>query len=293
MRPGMPLLVLLLSFMLGCVEIPDQIDLTRVKGALEEEPEPLPGDMARYFSLKNQSCDTLSGNFLIVTRDLSQGSVQGLLETVQGEREVAEDVIGGYTFNQTTRTYVRGDMMKIAVEEGGMETSVMWKNGRIYNCTPDCTMRAMDQNDSDKYYERLDRIKNNCAYFGKTRLPEEAGIEKLLDIGYTGRVDTASFRCDNFLISANKTYAREILNSSSNLTSRQEALLWGLVHLDGPVTECLDESTGIIAYRNLTLDLTEAYLFSYGPGGYMKIFQETELEYFTEDVPETYFGLEN
>jgi len=291
------LVISLLSF--GCLETFQKIDYKgiqeKVIDVLSDKPEPieLPPGAQRYYTLKNLSCETLEGNFLIVTHDLSEGTIEGLIEVQPGELKVAEEILEDYSFNQTTRTYLLGDQMKEVVVFGNQEFTTVWKNGRIYNCTPDCSMRIMDQEDSDEYYDMIDKMRRRCAYFGKTDYPSFVNITRLLDIEYTERIDSDDFRCDNFLINGNKSYAEELLasNESKNFTEDQKTLLWAINHLDGPVTECLDESTGIIAFRFLTVDLTDSYRFNYSDDGFMKVNHQTTLEYFTTEVPESFLAV--
>lgn len=252
------------------------------------EIKPFSADAQKYYELKNLSCDTLSGDFLIVTHDISAPSISGLIETIPGELEIAQNIAEDYSFNQTTKTYLLNDEMKRVVITEDQELTTIWKDGRIYNCTPNCTMRVMTQQESDEYYTTLNAIKTTCAHFGKTELSPSITLEKLLHIEYTGKIDTIYSHCDNFLISGNKTYAEELLAIGE---FDEETFLWIIAHLDGPINECLDESTGIITFRNLSLDLTNVYLFNYTDGGYMKVNQQTELLYFTNDVPQSFLAL--
>jgi hypothetical protein len=274
----------LLILLLG----PQYADDIVVPEKKEQPKKQLTTDWIRYFQLKNTSCKTLSGNFLIVTDDTANGSMAGLVESVIGEREAAERILSGYSSNQTTKTYVRGEWMKKVVISGGNENTTIWKEGRIYECNGNCTMRLMSENESSEYYNNLYRIKSGCAYFGKTSPPVDLG--SLITLNRTGILNMRGYRCENFLISANRTYAKHLLTNGT-LDTEQRTLLWAIAHLDKPLQECLDESTGIIVYRNITLDLTDAYLFDYNPGGYMKVNQQTNLTYFTDNVPESFLGL--
>ena len=252
----------------------------------EEQPpvQQFEGDAQRYFELKNTSCGVFSKDFRIITKDITEGRMEGLVETVPDELFFAERILGDYNLNQTTKTYVRGDQMKRVVIADGIENTIIWKGGRMYECRENCTMRLMNGTESEEYYANLSKMKTNCAYFGKTPLPDSVDLNSLLDITRTGTLEIGSYRCDNFLISGNKTYAESILETEG-LDEEQRALVWALVHLERPVQECLDEGVGIIIYRNLTLDLTDAYRFDYSPGGYMHISQETTLLYFSDNVP--------
>lgn len=253
--------------------------------------EPMPADMLRYLTLKNDSCRTLNGSFLIVTEDVALADMEGLVGDVPGEREAAERIADGYSFNQTTKTYALGDWLKKVVIEDGEENTTLWKEGRVYECAPDCTMRLMDSSETAAYYDELWKTRHSCAYFGKTPLPSGINMTMLLSIDKTGLFQMGSFRCENFLISSNKTYAKGLLDSNISLTDDQAALLWALARLDAPIQECLDESTGIIVYRYLSLDLTDAYLFDFSQGGHMRVNQQTTLKYFQEDIPESFLGL--
>ncbi len=254
-----------------------------------EEPQMnLSADAQRYFSLKNTSCTILSKNFLIVTEDITNGTLYGLTPSTAEEFQFADLVAEGYDINQTTKTYLRGDQMKKVVIADGAETTTIWKNGRIYTCKEDCAMKLMDENESEEYYNELHRIRTNCMHFGKTEPPESADLSKLLDIRKTGLMEINGYRCENFLITGNSTYA-ESLNET--LTEDQRALFWSLAHFDDPVQECLDESAGIIVLRNLTIDLTDSYKFDFQPDGYFKVNQVTRLTYFSDNVPESFLAL--
>jgi hypothetical protein len=247
-------------------------------------------DAQRYYELKNISCTTLAGNFLIVTDDVSEGTFYGIVPDTQEERMAAESLLAPYSFNQTTKTYLRGERMKRVVLNEDGQTTTIWKDGRVYNCTPDCTMRVFTAQDSEEYYAMLSSMKSGCAYFGRTQMPSFVDMNRLIQVDRLEPRDIGSFRCQDFLISGNKTYADSLL-ASADLNEDQEALLWGIAHLRGPVEECLDEATGIVVLRTLTLDLTDVYRFDYAPGGYMEANQQTELNYFTTNVPESFLAL--
>ena len=261
-------------------------------GLIEGRPpvQELEGDAQRYFELRNISCGALSKNFLIVTEDVAEASMEGLIENIPNEQLAAERILDSYSFNQTTKTYVREDQMKHVVIADGIENTTIWKEGRIYECRESCAMQLMDAIESEEYYANISKMKTNCAYFGKTQLPDSVDINSLVVIVHTGTREMNSYRCDNFLISGNKTYAASILETEE-LDEEQRALMWALVHLEGPVQECLDESTGIIVLRDITLDLTDAYRFDYSPAGYMRVSQQTRLLYFTDEVPQEFLAL--
>ncbi len=296
MRKALEILLLFLVILLAAAipaivllepELPFQIS---IKGK-EEPPAPqMPPDMQRYFELKNTSCEILSRDFLIVTHDVVEGTMEGLVESIPGERSAAEGILAGYSFNQTTKTYVRGEHMKRVLIANDSENMTIWKEGRAYECRENCTMRLMDIDESAEFYDKLWEMKINCAYFGKTSLPASVDMNSLIEINRTGLLEVGYYSCENFLISGNKSYAESVLETEE-LDEDQRALLWALAHLEGPVQECLGVGTGIIVYRNLTLDLTDAYRFSYSPGGYMRVNQQTTLEYFTDNVPESFLRL--
>lgn len=252
-----------------------------------EEPEPeqptFDPDMLRYYELKNTSCDTLADDFLIVTDDVAHADIQGLIPATEDEPAFAESMLSEYNLNQTTKTYVRKDQMKKVMIADGNETTNIWKNGRIYTCAENCTMRLMDDQDSEEYYGELDRIKSSCAYFGKTKLPEN-----LLIIEKTGVLEINGYVCENFLISLNSSAIQTL---EEGLDENQTALLWGLIRLSAPVQECLDESAGIIVMRNITIDLTDSYNFEFEENGSITVNQVTKLTYFTDQVPESFFAL--
>lgn len=250
----------------------------------------MPEDMQRYYEMKNLSCATLKRNFLIVTEDVSRGAFYGLSPDTPEERAAAESLMAQYDFNQTTKTYMRGDWVERVVISGDGQTTTIWKEGRVYNCTPNCTMRLFTAQDSADYASMFGSMRTGCAYFGRTALPSSVEMEKLVWIERVQPRDVNGFRCQDFMISGNKTYALELL-SSEGLTEDQRSLLWGIAHLDTPVEECLDEATGIIVLRNFAMDLSGVYRFDYSPGGYMNVYQQTKLTYFSYNVPESFFAL--
>jgi hypothetical protein len=134
-------------------------------------------------------------------------------------------------------------------------------------------------------------MRTRCAHFGKTKLPASVDISRLMKVERTGTKTINGFRCEAFLIRGNSTYAESLLPSNMSLDEDQRAILWLLSHLAGPVEECLDDGTGILVYRNITLDLTGSYRFDYAPGGYMHVNQQTMLTYYTDNVPESFLAL--
>lgn len=258
---------------------------------LEEKPPILSPDTQRYFELKNASCATLSGNFLIVFNDTTEGVVQGLLNDSPYERTAAEAILSDYHFNQTTKLYSRGDWLKQVITDKDGTRMLIVKEGRIYDCTANCTMRLMSSEESSAYYAMLSGMRTSCAYFGNTKMPNSVDADRLLLIERLSTFEINGFRCEKFHIWGNVTYAQSLLNSSQRLNEDQRAVLWLISHLEGPVEECLDDGTGVVVLRNMTVDLTRSYMFDYVPGGYMRLVQKTELLYFTNKVPESFFGL--
>ncbi len=265
------------------IEIPAQ------PAAQNQSAAPTLTDAERlYFSLKNKSCQTLSKDFLIVTTDVSEGSLSGLSGF---EEDAAKLMLRDFVANQTTKTYVRGDMMKKVIISGGAEHTTIWKDGRLYQCNPNCTMRLLGDSGWQAYLDGLERMRTGCAYFGRTAMPDSVDIGRLLDIRSTGREERGGFRCEGFLITGNSAYAESLLQSNMSLTEDQRALLWSLSHLDSPIEECIDDGVGVAVYRSITLDLTGIYRFDFAENGFMHVTQETELGYFTDSVPESFLAL--
>lgn len=266
-----------------------QINITQPQPE-EKPPGPVyDADTERYFTLKNKSCQTLSGDFLIVTNDISDGKLHDLVPATESEGVFAQNLADEYDFNLTTKTYLRGDQMKKSLSSNGIELTTIWKNGRIYTCTAICQMRLMDENDSEEYYAKLDEIRSSCRHLGKTEMPESVDLNRLLVIDKKGLETINGFKCERFWISGNESYMDSL--NRSILDPEQEALIWALEHLEGPLEECLDESTGIIVERDFTLDLTDSYDLEFDAGGYLQVQQTTELTYFTTTVPEEFLAL--
>lgn len=269
----------------------DITEMLRQLGAGTQQPvESLPPDMEAYFALKNRSCETLSGDFLIMTEEYSTAWASGIVPDTPEVRGAAGLVMQDYDYNATTKTYVRNSMLKVVSITPGGNLTTIWKDGRIYECRENCTMRLLSQGEADALRSRLERMRTSCAYFGKTRLPDSVSTARLLEITKAGVSESGGQRCVDFTIHGNASYASSLL-SSPGLDEDQRALLWAVAHFDGPVRECLDERSGITVLRNLSLDLTGAYIFDYSPGGYMKATQWTRLLYFTDSVPESFFSL--
>ena len=289
-----PILVLAL---IGLLAIPFIIDYINQEGIPElpgEKPPPVdtrPLDMQKYYQLKNLSCSILSKDFLLQTHDVSQGRMSGLLTVVSDEQEIAEDILSSYDSEQTTKTYIRGTWMKKVILTPSSNHTTIWKEGRVYQCNPSCTMNLLGDEGWQNYLDTLDRIRTRCLYFGKTAMPSEVDMTELISIERIGREDFGSFRCERFKITGNKEYAESLLSSDMEFDNDQRALLWGISHLKGPMEECLDDGVGLLVWRNLTIDLTGSYLFDYTEGGGMFVDQYTELEYYTDSVPESFFAL--
>ena len=252
-------------------------------------PKPNP-DADLYFRLKNLSCRTLSGDFLIVTDDNVTGAVVGLLPKVPQEAQVAQSFAHSYDTNQTTRTYSKGQEMKKAIYKDGNNLTLIWKDGRLYQCGPNCTMMLLGDAGWQSYLDSLQSMRSGCAYFGRTAPPPPANMSRLLSISRKGRLNISGFTCEDFMISSDRAYAKTLLSDPS-LSQDQQALLWGLAHMSGPAEECLDDGTGVIVYRNLALDLSGVYRFSYSPGGGMFVDQQTRMTYYSSDVPESFLSL--
>ncbi len=250
--------------------------------------EPADPDAALYFRLKNLSCSTLGDDFLIVTEDYSEGSYSGLSGE---EAEVAEIMLKAYSYNQTTKTYVRGDQMKKVILSPAGNHTTIWKDGRIYQCNPGCSMRLLGDAGWQAYLDGLEAMRSGCAYFGRTAMPDSVDMGRLLLIERTGRAEIGGFRCEGFEIRGNSTYAGSLLASGRAFDDDQRALLWMLAHQASPVEECLDDGTGIVVRRRVALDLTGAYRFDYAPGGFMRVGQATDLTYFSDSVPESFLAL--
>jgi hypothetical protein len=303
---GPGLLVMLLMFMLGAVAVLAVLGVIfwpQIYPALQERfgPPPPPsqanetppqpaGDLGHYLRLKNVSCQTLSHDFLIVTDDVSEGTVSGLVAAMPEEEDAAASIASSYDFNQTTRTYVKGQEMKKVLVQGSLEHTTIWKDGRIYQCNPECTMHLLGDEGWQEYLDTLSSMRSDCAYLGRTSLPGSVNISRLVSVQNTGRREIGGFRCEDFLITPDKGYAASLLNGTS-LDDDQRSLLGVLVHLDGPLEECLDDGIGVIVYRNLTLDLSNSYRFDYSPGGGMFVNQQTSLTYFSDEVPESFLFL--
>lgn len=291
--------ILILAF-LGLLALPMIFDYLDVDGIripeLPGEPPPppidtRPPDVQKYFELKNLSCGILSQNFLLQTRDTSQSRVSGLQSSVPGEQEFADSIASQYDSEQTTSTYVRGTWMKKVLLTPDTNHTTIWKEGRVYQCNPSCTMNLLGDGGWQAHLDGLERIRTSCRYFGKTAMPEEVDMIRLISIDRVGREDFKSFRCERFSITGNKTYAEELMTSNITFDEDQQALLWGITHLKGPMEECLDDGVGLIVWRNLTIDLTESYRFDYEDDGGMFVNQYTELTYYDDSVPESFFAL--
>ncbi|MEW6035698.1 MAG: hypothetical protein AB1529_03740 [Candidatus Micrarchaeota archaeon] len=252
-------------------------------------PQPPPG-AALYYKLKNKSCKTLSNDFLIETLDVSDGYFSGLMNPSEEERYAADLVASRYDSNQTTRTYVRGAAMKkVIITPEGNHTTI-WKDGRIYQCNPECTMHLLGDAGWQAHLDELGRIRSGCAYFGRTALPDAVNMSRLISIRALGISQMNGFRCERFRIYGNKTYAQSLLSSMS-LSAGQRDLLIAISHMHGPAEECLDDGAGLTVYRNITLDLSNSYRLDYVAGGGMFATQQTDMTYYTSSVPESFLAL--
>ncbi|MFN7991454.1 MAG: hypothetical protein U0R44_04830 [Candidatus Micrarchaeia archaeon] len=247
-------------------------------------------DEALYYSLKNRSCQTLSHDFLIVTEDRAVGSIVGLVPSVPEEIPLAESIAASNDLNQTVRTYVRGQEMKKVVSDKVRNATLIWKDGRLYQCGDRCSMRLLGDAGWQSYLDSLEKMRTGCAYFGRTPMPPQVNMSRLLRITRTGRQEIGGFRCEGFLLAADRSYAEWILANQS-LDQDQQAVVWGLARQAAPFFECLDDGNGIIVSRNITLDLSRVYRFGYSPGGGMFVSQQTSLTYFGDSVPESFMGI--
>lgn len=256
------------------------------------QTQSLSQDAAKYFGLKNKSCEFLSGNILFVTKTNSVSEIHAIKTTE--EQYLADYITCPYNSDITDKLYIYNNQTKYVSIDNGTETTIIWKMGRLYACAANsnCTMHLMDDIESKKYADELFLLRTGCAYFGNTNLPKSIDTNKLFQISSTGSSNFGDYTCDNFLISANRTYASQIL-AEQNLTEDQTALVWAAAHFNEPVQECLDQATGIIVFRNMAFDLTHSYLFDYELGGYMHLTQQTKLVYLQKDIPEEFLRLPN
>jgi hypothetical protein len=264
--------------------------ISGISGSASGAQGQLSPDAVRYYALKNRSCESLGGDFMIEAHDSSGGGMQGLSGA---EADLATLMLAEYSLSQTVRTYVRGDAMKrVLITPSGNHTSI-WKDGRIYQCAQNCTMRLLGDAGWQAHLDELARIRSGCAHFGRTELPAWVDLSRLLKIEGGGRTEKNGFRCELFLISGDREYAMSALNSSAGalLDGDQRAIVWSLGRLATPVQECLDDGTGVLVFRNITLDLTNAYRFDYAQGGYLRVGQQTDVTYFTDEVPESFLAL--
>ncbi len=250
----------------------------------------LSADAAFYYRLKNLSCATLSKDFLIVTEDNATSAVVGLVPAIPQEAEVAQSFASSYASDQATRTYSKGDETKKVIASAGNNLTLIWKDGRLYQCAENCTMRLLGQEGWQAYLDSLKNMRTGCAYFGRTPFPPSVNMSRLLSFTWTGKQNLSGFTCQDFLITGDRTYASSLL-SDPGLDADQHALAWALAHQAGPMEECLDDGTGIVVFRSLTLDLSGVYKFSYSPGGGMFVNQQTRLTYYSGNVPESFLAL--
>lgn len=256
-------------------------------------PSNLPsGDSRAYLGLKELSCQSLENGFVFVTRVQADASVNGFKPSSDEEALVMDRLIQSFHFDQTNRTYSKGDRLKL-VETGSTENSTtIWKDGRIYRCSGKCTMDLMDEREANAYYDMLYRMRHDCAYLGRTPLPDQINQTRLLQIKDDGIKIINGFSCRRFLISADKAYAGASLrNASLHLDERQKSLLWNLAHLHSPIEECLDTQSGILIQRRIQTDLKSVYDFRFDSNGSMILYQQTDLTYYSDSVPDEFFAL--
>lgn len=251
---------------------------------------PLSMDAAFYYRLKNLSCATLSKDFLIVTEDNTSSALVGLVPSVPQESDVAQSFASSYASNQTTRTYSKSDEMKKVISSGGNNITLIWKDGRLYQCAANCTMRILGPDGWQAYLDSLKNMRTNCAYFGRTPFPPSVNMSRLISVTWTGKQNLSGFTCQGFLISGDRRYASSLL-ADPGLDDDQHALAWALAHQAGPMEECLDDGTGIVVFRSLTLDLSGIYRFDYSAGGGLFVNQQTKLTYYSGNVPESFLAL--
>ncbi len=259
-------------------------------GQPENAASQFPPDAGLYYKLKNESCETLSKDFLIETTDVSDGFASGLANPSEEESYAANLIASRYDSSQTTRTYVRGaTMKKVIIAPEGNHTTI-WKDGRIYQCNPECSMHLLGDAGWQAHLDELGRIRSGCAYFGRTALPDAVNMSRLLSIRALGISQMNGFRCERFRIYGNKTYAQSLLSSMA-LSASQRDLLMAISHMRGPAEECLDDGAGLTVYRNITLDLSNSYRFDYVAGGGMLATQRTDMTYYSSSVPESFLAL--
>jgi hypothetical protein len=249
------------------------------------------GDASAYLALKNLSCQTLSKDFEIVVRIEATPAISGFLPGNDQESIVMEGLLRSLSFNSTNRTYVKGDKMKQVAIGETVDITTIWKGGRIYECRAGCTMHLMSDKEASDYYDMLYRMRSDCAYLGRTPLPLSINVSRLVSIKDAGSKAIGSFTCRDFMISGDQVYARALLRNSTGLDDKQKDLLWNFAHLSGPLEECLDEGTGLIVLREMTLDLTRVYDLRFSETGFMTLHQKTELLYNSDNVPDSFLGL--
>jgi hypothetical protein len=243
--------------------------------------------MARYYSLKNTSCQSLSGDFLIMVSDSSKGKMSGFEPKIPEDEVAASIILDNLDFNKSRKTYVRGDWLKIVdVMPNGQQNMTIWKAGRVYRCKESCTMGRIE---NDSHQLMLDSMREDCMHFGKTPLPEGVSKTALFNITYVGKKGLSVSRCDEFLISANRTYAIEIMENYE-LDSQQESFFRALSNMD-LARECLDDGTGIIAERDVSFDLTDDFMLEFAENGSLTVKLRTRLLHYQDDVPESFFAL--
>jgi hypothetical protein len=298
-KPGLLELFALAALIFIAVAVPAAIvfgppiyaKLSAYLASTQAPPPPLAPSVATsfdyYFVQKNKSCALLSNDFLIVTHDQAYGDIQGLLDS-PGQNSTAAYLLSQYEYDQITRTYLKGDWLKRTVQVGDANHTTIWKDGRIYQCSGNCTMHLLGDAGWQAHLDEVQRIQTGCAFFGRVKLPGSVNMTRLLRVERAGSETLHGSTCEKFLITGDKEYASSLLDSTS-LDPDQEAVLWSISHQALPVEECLDEGSGLLISRSIALDLTKTYKLDYSQDGYMHLVQKTEMTYYTDYVPASFF----
>jgi len=249
------------------------------------------GDAAEYLALKNLSCQTLSKDFEIVVHTEATPAISGFIPSNGQESIVMDGILRSLSFNSTNFTYSKGDEMKQVEIGETANTTTVWKNGRVYNCRDGCTSHLISAKESSDYYDMLYRMRSECAYLGKTPLPNSINVSRLLSIKDAGPKTFGYFICRDFIITGDQAYAQALLRNSTNLDDKQKDLLWNIAHLSAPMEECLDQASGLVILRDMSLDLTRVYDMRFADNGFLTLHQKTELLGFNNNVPESFLDL--
>jgi len=249
------------------------------------------GDAAEYLAMKNLSCQTLSKDFEITVHTEAVPAISGFIPNNGQETIVMAGILRTLSFNSTNRTYSKGDEMKQVEIGGTANTTTIWKNGRVYSCKDGCASHLISAKESGDYYDMLYRMRSECAYLGKTPLPPSINVSRLLNIKDSGEKTFGYFTCRDFLIRGDQTYAHALLGNSTALNDKQKDLLWNIAHLSGPIEECLDEATGLVILRDMSLDLMRVYDMRFADNGSLTLHQKTELLSFNNNIPESFLAV--